>query len=117
MIGGMLMNPFFATPLVISLDEFENAIKKKWFVVSDNVIIRPILQFWGHLVDGRFRATGYLMVSGIIDNGIIVAAYNADSIEKINAHCEMEKFKELIQLTFEEFLDSFTIIEIRVDEL
>ena len=109
------MNPFFATPLVISLDEFERAIKKQWFRISDNVVIRPILQLWGRLSDGRFRATGYLMVSGILDSGIIVTAYSADSIEKMNAPYEMDKFKELIELTLGEYLN-FILIDFRTDE-
>ena len=110
------MNPYFKTPLVISLDEFEKAIKKQWFDVSGNVIIRPILQLWGRLSDGRFRATGYLMVFGILDNGIIVTGYNADSIEKINAPNEMDKFIELIELNLGEYLN-FTLIDFRTDEM
>ena len=110
------MNPFFTTPLVISLDEFEQAIKMNWFVVSDNVVIRPILQLWGRLSDGRFRATGYLMVSGILENGILVTAYNSDSIEKLEVSYEMDKFKELIQLTLGEYLN-YILIDFRMDEL
>ena len=86
-------------PIFITLEEFEKIILECRF---ERLSITPILQAWNDIVIGNYKATGYLVVSGVSERDFYVAPYVSEGVIHENIDYEKAKFLELINLSLVE---------------
>lgn len=93
------MNKLKSEPIYISLEEFEKILSTCYF---EKLFITPVLQIWNNITIGNYRATGYLIVSGICEREFLVASYVSEGTKQENIDYEKDKFSELINLSLVE---------------
>lgn len=90
------MNNIVSNPIFITLEEFENVVLK---CRLQKISITPVLQIWDETFFDYYKATGYLIVSGICERDFWVASYSSEGLKQENIDYEKAKFLELIDLS------------------
>lgn len=102
------MNNLYSDPIFITLEEFEKIISD---CCCKELLITPVLQLWNDIVIGNYKATGYLIVSGVCKRDFLVVSYISEGVKQENIDYEKSKFLELINLSLVEPLVKKGIIE------
>ncbi len=88
----------------IDFDEFDKIVSKHLLESPQKIIVKPVLQVWGRLPDGRNKLSGFLVVAGLLKSNLVIVGYSAETLDEINITYEKAKFSELIEESFIDLL-------------
>ena len=84
----------------VDFDQFDRIVSKHLIDEPQKIIVKPVLQVWGRLNDGRNKLSGFLVATGLLKSNLVIVGYSAETVDEINIEYEKGKFMELIEASF-----------------